>query len=91
MSYYVLPWGTKATFILRDAKGRTLTKISGKVRGLGSTQLKESRPGFPPGYPAYEVITVNGMTEIIEHKKMSPIFYLSDDPAVGKELGVLQN
>jgi hypothetical protein len=77
--------------MLRDAKGKTLTKVSGKVRGRGPNQLKESRPGSPTGYPSYEVITVNGMTEIIEHRKMEPTFYVSDDPAVRKELGVWQN
>jgi len=88
MSYYVWPWGRRATFVLRDAKGKILTKISGKVRGSGPSQLKESRPGFPVGYPSYEVITVNGTTEIIEHRKMEPTFYVLDDPAVRKELGV---
>jgi hypothetical protein len=91
MSYCVWPWGSSATFALRDSKGKILTKVSGKVRGLGPNQLKESSPGSPPGYPSYEVITVNGMTEIIEHRRMEPIFYLSDDPAVRKELGVWQN
>jgi hypothetical protein len=91
MSYYVWPWGSRATFVLRDSKGKILTKVSGKVRGLGPNQLKEPRPGSPPGYPSYEVITVNGMTEIIEHRRMEPRFYVSDDPAVRKELGVWQN
>jgi hypothetical protein len=91
MSYYVWPWGSRATFVLRDSKGKILTKVSGKVRGLGPNQLKEPRPGSPPGYPSYEVITVNGITEIIEHRRMEPRFYVSDDPAVRKELGVWQN
>jgi hypothetical protein len=57
---------------------------------LGPNQLKHPPPGFPPSYPAHEVITVNGITEIIEHRKMEPIFYITDDPAVWKELGVGQ-
>jgi hypothetical protein len=44
-------------------------------------------PGY---YPAYEIITVNGITDVIEHRKMEPIFYITDDPAVWKELGVGQ-
>jgi len=40
------------------------------------------------GYPSYEVITLNGITDIIEHRRMEPIFYVTDDPAVWKELGV---
>jgi hypothetical protein len=90
MSYYVMPWGRSAIFILRDTKRQIRTKIHGKTRGLGPLQLKHPPPGFPPGYPSYEVITVNGITEIIEHRKMEPIFYITDDPAVWKELGVGQ-
>ena len=88
MSYYVMPWGRSATFILRDMKRKIRTKVNGKMRGGGPNQLKHPPPGFPPGYPAYEVITVNGITEIIEHRKPEPIFYITDDPAVWKELGV---
>ena len=90
MSYYNLPWGNDATFILQDAKRKIWKKVNGKTRGLGPNQLKHPPPGFPPGYPACEVITVNGITEIIEHRKMEPIFYITDDPAVWKELGVGQ-
>jgi hypothetical protein len=82
MSYYdsVISWKCcDAKFILQNTKGKTLTKVYGEVKDRGPQ-------GFPPGYPAYEVITVNGITEIIEHKKMEPIFYITDDPAVWKEL-----
>jgi hypothetical protein len=90
MSYYVMPWGRSSTFILQNKKGQTLKKVDGKEKGLEPLQLEHPPPGFPPGYPAYEVITVNGITEIIEHRKMEPIFYITDDPAVWKELGVGQ-
>ncbi|MGA8154421.1 MAG: hypothetical protein WB952_25985 [Terriglobales bacterium] len=90
MSYYVMPWGRTATFILRDKKGQVRTKVKGKVEGLEPIQLKHPPQEFPPGYPSYEVITVNGMTEIIEHRKLEPVFYITDDPAVWKELGVGQ-
>jgi hypothetical protein len=90
MSYYVKPWGRSATFILEDTKGQIRTKVNGKTRGLGPNHLNHPPPGFPPGYPAYEVITVNGLTEIIEHRKPEATFYITDDPAVWKELGVTQ-
>ena len=48
--------------------------------------LKQHPPGFGPDDPAYEIITVNGITEIIEYRKMEPVFYITDDPAVWKEL-----
>jgi hypothetical protein len=57
---------------------------------LRAFPTETSSAGFPSGYPAYEVITVNGMTDIIEHRKMEPMFYMTDDPAVWKELGVTQ-
>jgi hypothetical protein len=90
MSYYVMPWGRSSRFILRDKEGKIRTKVYGKDRGLGPNYLKHPPPGFPPGYPAYEVITVNGVIDIIEHRKPEPIFYVIDDPAVWKELGVGQ-
>jgi hypothetical protein len=86
MNYYVKPWGSSATFILRDRKGQVLTKIDGKVNNSEPVRLKHSPPGFPAGYPSYEVVTVKDMTEIIEHRKMEPIFYVTDDPVVRKEL-----
>jgi hypothetical protein len=88
MNYYSMPWGGSAIFILRNTKGQIRTKVHGKMRGLGPNQLKNPPPGFPPDYPSYEVVTVNGITEIIEHRKPEPIFYITDDPAVWKELGV---
>ena len=90
MSYYVMPWGRNTVFILRDAKRQVRTNVRGKTRGSGPSQLKHPPQGFHSGYPSYEVITVNGITDIIEHRKMEPIFYVTDDPAVWKELGVTQ-
>jgi hypothetical protein len=90
MSYYVMPWGRSATFILQNKKGQTLKEVDGKEKGLEPLQLNHPPPGFPEGYPAYEIITVNGITEIIEHRKPEPIFYITDDPAVWNELRVKQ-
>ena len=91
MSYYVRPWGRSARFTMRDLKGKTLTQVEGKQKGLGPVRLKTTPPGFPSGYPAYEVITVAGTTDIVEHKAMEPKFYMTDDPAVWRELDVPQN
>jgi hypothetical protein len=86
MNYYVKPWGRSATFILRDKKEQILARVNGKEKGLEPLHLKNSPNGSDRGYPAYEVITVNGITEIIEHRRAEPIFYVTDDPAVRKEL-----
>jgi hypothetical protein len=90
MTYYIWPWDSSATFILQDTKGKIRTKVNCKMKGSEPLQLIHPPPGFPPGYPAYEVITANGITEIIEHRKPEPIFYITDDSAVRKELGVGQ-
>lgn len=86
LSYYTNPLGSDAKFILKDRKGKKLSKISGKVKNLYPLRQKNPPQGFDPGYPAYEVVVVNGTTEIMEHRKMEPVFYVNDDPAVRKEL-----
>jgi hypothetical protein len=85
MSYYIKPWGSSAQFILQDTKKQILEKVDGKVKCKGPFQLKTPPQGFTPGYPSYEAITVDGVTEIIEHRKMEPIFYIADDTAVWKQ------
>ncbi|MBN9617279.1 MAG: hypothetical protein BGO25_02385 [Acidobacteriales bacterium 59-55] len=84
MNYYALPW-PRAQFILRDKNGHILKKENGKMRCRSPFELINHPQGFPSGYPAYEAITVNGITEIIEHRKIEPIFYVTDDPAVWKQ------
>ncbi len=65
-------------------------KINVNIDMAPRVQLKELPLGFPKGYPKYYVVTVNGVADIIEHRKMEPIFYVTDDPAIWKESGVKQ-
>jgi len=89
MDYYVKSTGRTAKFILKDLKkNEKLAEVNGTLKGLEPLTLKNPRPGFPPGYPSYEIVTVNGITEIIEHRRMEPIFYITDEPAVRAELGL---
>ena len=39
-------------------------------------------------YPLYEIETANGISEVIEHKRMEPVFYVSDDTEVRRRLGL---
>ena len=71
-------------------KGQVRKKVDGKLKGSEPLQLKHPPTGFPAGYPAYEVVTMNSITEIIEHRRPEPLFHVTDDPAVWKELGVEQ-
>ena len=57
---------------------------------IRSVQLKSPPEGFQKGYPRYKVVKINGITDIIELRKMEPFFYMTDDPVIWKELGVEQ-
>jgi len=82
MDYYVLT-GRTATFKLVDGKSRnTIGRVSGKLKGSDPITLAHTSTGAREGYPAYEIITMRGITEIIEHRQMEPIFYIADDPRV---------
>lgn len=58
---------------------------------IRSVQLGEQREGSPRGYPRYKVVTINGVTDVIELRRMEPVFYMTDDPTVWKELGLQQH
>jgi hypothetical protein len=34
----------------------------------------------------YEIVSFGGIADVIEHRQMEPVFYLSDDPAIQAEL-----
>ena len=85
MDYYIDSSGRTATFTLRDSSGSVISKVTGKQKGLEPLHRSTRLPGYPEGYPSYEIITVGGITEIIEHRKMEPIFYVTDDPEVKAE------
>jgi hypothetical protein len=76
MNYYTMPLGPDANFILKDRKGIKLAEKWGKIKCQSGTS----------DYPLYNAVVVDGITEIIEHKWMEPIFYVTDDPAVTKAL-----
>jgi hypothetical protein len=91
MDTYLFPT-EKTIFKLWDKKGNKLSVVKGKRFGgyLYPKELKNPPPGYPEGYPSFEVIIANGIIDIIEHRKMEPVFYISDNPEVWRELGVKQ-
>lgn len=69
-----------AVLVVRDIKtGNKLMELSGTRR---YHPMSEAR-GITQ-YPIYQVIKINGIDEVVEHKKQEPIFYLSDDPLLSK-------
>ena len=84
MSYYIKPWGRSALFSLQSGNERAIEKISAEVlceKPFHSASLS----GSAFNYPAYQVVSADGVTEIIEHKKMEAVFYVTDDPAVWRQ------
>jgi len=69
---------------MSTTRGETISRVTGTLRGLKPSVL----PGSHDGYPSYEVISVNGMVEVVEHRAMGPIFHVTDDINVRKGLGL---
>jgi hypothetical protein len=91
MDYYISPFGRSATFILKRPDGSVVSKASGKIRDDHPIYIGPASSDSLRQYPSYEVVTVNGISEAIEHRAMEPIFYVADDPAVLKQLGIATN
>ena len=76
MNYYTPLGGNDTKIILKNKNGKRLAEINGKEK----CQDPKS------GYPAYDLIVANGIAEVIERRKMEPVFYINDDPAVRRKL-----
>ncbi len=87
--YYTAPimGPPMAEVTLRSSRGETLNKVvatlSGEPQGLEPQSGSNRIP-----YPIYEVLTANGITEVIEHRRMEPMFYIHDDLEIRRKLAV---
>jgi hypothetical protein len=91
LDYYIGSEGRKAVFKLKDENNRVLQKATGIQLGLEPKKLKNQPEGFPARRPLYEVITVDGKTDIVEHRVRGPVFHMTDDASIWKEFGFEQN
>jgi len=64
-----------------DKKGEALAEVNARVNGDEPFRIEGSQS-------YYEVISINGITEVIEHRKIEPVFYINDDAMVLKKLGL---
>lgn len=85
VSYYTTLLGDSVQFTLQDKNKQTIKKVSGRDRCLKPFQLTNSPRGLPSGYPNYAVVTVDGITEILEQRRPEDILYVTDDPVVWKQ------
>ena len=82
VDYYTLG---QAKFILRDKNGREIGMVTGHIKG-NPLHLRTSPQGHEPRYPVYVLIVINGVTEIMEHRRPGDIIYVTDDPGIREEL-----
>jgi len=90
MTYYTRNSRREAVFELFKNRsflpGRhRVQKVLGILRGMEPIHLSGSNR------PTYEVVTVDGQIDIVEHRGMEPIFYMVEDEEVFLQLGVSPN
>lgn len=78
--------GNAVFTLLRKDSNSILQEVNGLTQGYGPFRPKKPAPGYPKHYPMYQIVTVGTTTEVIEHRRMEPIFYVSDDPDILKKL-----
>jgi hypothetical protein len=91
IAYYAGPKTRSVKFKLWDSHGRKLAQVTGSLDGLKPHTFSPRSPqaGFADrSYPLYEIITANGVTEVIEHRRPEPVFYITDDRTVKTKLGL---
>ena len=86
LNYYVTSVGTTVTVTFFGPQHKVLEEVKGVRAGDAPRQVSEVKPGSSRDYPMYAVITANGLTDVVEHRKMEPIFWLTDDPKIWAEL-----
>jgi len=84
--------GTKSVFTLYRKGGvLPLKQVTGYRRYPPAYDPAKQPPGVSTRYPVYAIVTVDGTTEIIEHRRMEPVFYVVDDDKIWREFGLKQN
>ena len=81
LSVELLYYGDHAVFVLRNERtGRRLAKVRAEI--LDFTQPLVDSPGADGIRPLYMIMKVDGLVEIVEHRRREAIFDICDDPDV---------
>ena len=73
-----------AVFWVESSRLNTLFKATGRIERHPQFYEWAQKDWKARHYPSFIKITINGQTEIIEHKKMEPIFYISNEESLMK-------
>jgi hypothetical protein len=77
--------GREVEVSLLTRNGRTIQRVSGLLSGHRPLTLHPSDDPYTD--PAFEFITINGVSELIEHPGRCSIFRINDDPKIWAALG----
>ena len=78
MDYYISSDGREAVFKLFDKNGLKIEEMTGRLKGLAPIKTADTQSDRP----TYEIITVNGETEVIVHKAKSNIFHIVESAKI---------
>ena len=90
MRLYVWPSTRSATLRLWDSNGHKLTQVSASQKGVEPYTFAPSRRDGVLPYPSYEILTANGITEVVEYRQFDGRFYITDDPEIKRKLGLVK-
>ncbi len=79
----ILTYHLRTTSVrLEQPSGRTV--LEGTSRCHPDTLTRTNRHGgFDlDSYPHHVIVVIDGVAEVIEHRAMEPLFYVTDDPAL---------
>lgn len=89
LDYYINRNGHKAVLKIKKKHGFFWVKrISIKLKSLGPTSFNGRDSEGLLIHPSYEVLSAEGITDVVEHKYRNNIFYMNDDPDVWEKLGI---
>lgn len=87
MQYYAPLFDVDNVVFLVESGGRTLYKGTGRSVHHPKYWAWAHKDWPARAHPGYVNVTLDGKTEIIEHRKMEPIFYVSNEEAVKQTMG----
>ena len=89
MQYYTPFFDVDDTvFIVESSWWNTLYKETGTSKHHPKYWAWANKDWPARAHPGYVNVTIGGVTEVIEHKKMEPIFYISNETAVIETMGL---
>lgn len=82
IQYWSPPWDVDDTTLIASCGPKNLLSKTGKSDRPKQWYLWAKEDWLKRYYPYFNLITIDGNTEVILHKKMEAIFYISDRQAI---------